>query len=61
MIDIEPKLLKPERVIVLYRIYNGTGEIFDGSPIKELFEHIAALTLIVKRMEEADLKRIDHD
>lgn len=46
---IKPKLLKPERVVEIFMIYNLCGEIFEGSPLLELFEHIAMLTMLVKQ------------
>ena len=49
---IEPKLLKPERIAQIYVIYDACSQIFEGSPISELFGHIAGLTALMKERDE---------
>lgn len=49
---VEPKLLKPERITQIYLVYDACSQIFDGSPISELFGHIAALSTLIKERDE---------
>ena len=56
---IEPKLLTPERIIDLYKVYVMTDYIFEGSPMLELFQHIAALTNEIKKRDQALVEIID--
>ena len=57
--EIEPKLLTPERIIDLYKVYVMTGCIFEGSPMLQLFQHIAALTNEIKKRDQALVEIID--
>ncbi len=50
--NIIPKLLPPERIIEIYRIYEACGQVFEGSHISEVFGHIAALTALIKQREQ---------
>jgi len=52
MINAKPKLLKPERIIELYKIYTITDQLFEGSTMLEIFEHIAALTKVIKERDQ---------
>jgi len=49
--DLKPKLLEPEEIVNIFLIYNLCGEIFEGSNMLKLFQHIAALSMRVRELE----------
>ena len=49
---VKPELLKPKRVIEIYQTYDACGQMFEESPVFEIFGHIAALTALIKQRDQ---------
>lgn len=56
--EVTPKLLPVKRVIEIYQVSEALGQVFEGSPMFELFGHIAALTALIKQRDKQLLDTI---
>ena len=55
---VKPKLLTEERIIELFNIYDCCSQVFRGSPVLEIFCHIAALTANIRERDQQLLDMI---
>jgi hypothetical protein len=58
---LKPKLLSSEELLCLIQTFDMTGQLFEDSPVTKIFEHIMALSLIIKvkkmRKENNDYRK----
>ena len=49
---VTPKLLSVKRILEIYQVSEALGQVFEGSPMCELFGHIAGLTELIKQRDK---------
>lgn len=55
--DLEIKLLPPEKVASLFLLYNACDQLFEGSHILALFQHIMALSALTNLLTVGEQER----